>query len=75
MLGVVWTGKILLHCWKNNIFFSLFKRSTAEAVEDAGFTKVDQKKYNLEICGEEVSMRFKIVRTFVKRHVMGVATK
>ena len=70
------SGQVKYHCIVRKIISSsLIKRSTAEAVEDAGFTKVDQKKYNLEICGEEVSMRFKIVRTFVKRHVMGIATK
>ena len=54
---------------------SPFNRSTAEAVEAAGFAKVDQKKYDFEISREDVSVRFKVVRTFVKRHVMGVATK
>ena len=58
----------------NYFYFFLF-RSTAEAVEAAGFAKVDQKKYDFEISREDVSLRFKFVRTFVKRHVMGVATK
>merc|ERR1712150_182299 len=44
-------------------------RPTAETVELAGFSKVDQKKYDFEISREDVSIRFKIVRTFVKRHV------
>jgi len=49
-------------------------RSTAEAVENAGFAKVDQKKYDLPL-SDLMSPLFKLVRIFIKRHVMGVATK
>merc|ERR1711936_878193 len=46
-------------------------RPTAEAIEAAGFTKVDQKKYDLPF-RDDISMIFTIVRIFVKRHVLGV---
>jgi len=49
-------------------------RPTAENVEEAGFSKVEQKKYDLPL-SDLMSPLFKIVRIFIKRHVMGVATK
>ena len=49
-------------------------RSTAEAVEVAGFSKVEQTKYDLPY-SDLMSPMFKLVRIFIKRHVMGVATK
>ena len=75
-MGLRWvlSRQVKFNFWKY-LYFSLFNRSTAEAVEAAGFTNVDQKKYDFEISREDVSIRFKVVRTFVKRHVMGVATK
>ena len=49
-------------------------RHTDEALEMAAFSKLDQRKYELH-ANENSPMFFKIVRTFIKRHVMGVATK
>ena len=49
-------------------------RETAEAIEAAGFSKVAQKKYDLP-SRDDLSMMLAMVRTFVKRHVFGVATK
>ena len=46
----------------------------AENVEAAGFSKVEQTKYDLPL-SDLMSPLFKVVRTFIKRHVMGVATK
>ena len=43
-------------------------------MELAGFSKVEQKKYDLPL-SDLMSPLFKVVRTFIKRHVMGVATK
>merc|ERR1712156_79905 len=45
-------------------------RSTAEAVEVAGFSKVEQTKYDLPL-SDLMSPMFKLVRIFIKRHVMG----
>ena len=56
------------------INISLLFRPTAEAIEAAGFTKVDQKKYDLPF-RDDISMIFTVVRTFVRRHVLGVAVK
>ena len=50
-------------------------RKTAEAIEVAGFSSVEQKKYDLPFRNFDISMIFTVVRTLVKRHVMGVATK
>ena len=50
-------------------------RKTAEAIEAAGFSSVEQKKYDLPFRNFDISMIFTVVRTLVKRHVMGVATK
>ena len=60
----------------NKIFIniSLLFRPTAEAIEAAGFTKVDQKKYDLPF-RDDISLIFTVVRTFVRRHVLGVAIK
>ena len=56
------------------INISLLFRPTAEAIEAAGFTKVDQKKYDLPF-RDDISLIFTVVRTFVRRHVLGVAIK
>ena len=60
--------------FKTFINISLLFRPTAEAIEAAGFTKVDQKKYDLPF-RDDISLIFTVVRTFVRRHVMGVAVK
>ena len=59
---------------KSFINISLLFRPTAEAIEAVGFTKVDQKKYDLPF-RDDISLIFTVVRTFVRRHVMGVAIK
>ena len=55
------------------LLFQTF-RSTAENVEVAGFSQVEQTKYDLPV-SDLMSPLFKAVRIFIKRHVMGVATK
>ena len=60
--------------FKTFINILLLFRPTAEAIEAAGFTKVDQKKYDLPF-RDDISLIFTVVRTFVRRHVLGVAVK
>ena len=49
-------------------------RATDEELDKAGFEKVVKKKFNLP-AREDSPIFFKVVRTFIKRHVMGNATK
>ena len=49
-------------------------RATDKNVEAAGFGEVNQKKYDLP-AKPDSPLFFKVVRTFIKSHVMGVATK
>ena len=48
-------------------------RATDKTVEAAGFGEVDQKKYDLPAKPEDPMYR--VIRPFIKSHVMGVATK
>ena len=49
-------------------------RDTAKEIDSAGFEDVSKKKYDLP-ARENSPIFFKVVRSFIKRHVMGVATK
>ena len=49
-------------------------RATDVEVEKAGFSSLQQRKFDLP-AREDSPIFFKVVRTFIKKHVLGVATK
>jgi len=67
--------KLLTQCgfWPFAFDGCCVDRATDRTVEDAGFGEVDQKKYDLPAKPEDPMYR--VIRPFIKSHVMGVATK
>lgn len=68
--------KILTQCgfWPFAFDGCYIDRDTDNQLQLAGFSHLQQKKYDLP-AREDSPAFFKVVRTFIKKHTMGVATK
>ena len=74
--SIMMIQRILTQCgfWPFAFDGCAIDRDTDRQLELAGFSQLDQRRYDLP-AREDSPLFFKVVRTFIRKHTMGVATK